>query len=153
MVDDRYVEHARAGEWLRVLRDGEGRSVGTARTYAGRIALYLTWAVGARVDALAPSVEELAAFARWLERTPSRKHRAGPDRRLAPAAGVVTMTTDRSPGTNRRRLDRGGRVRPFRRLARLDRAIPRRGVDGAVLDERRQLVEAEEPVQSRTASF
>jgi len=99
VVDERYVEHARAGEWLRVLRDGEGRSVGTARTYAGRIALYLTWAMGAGVDPLAPGVEEMAAFARWLERTPSRKHRAGPDRRLGPPAGVVTMTAARSAGT------------------------------------------------------
>ncbi len=99
VVDECYVEHARVGEWLRVLRDGEGRSVGTLRTYAGRIALYLTWAQAAGVDPLAPSVEELGAFARWLERTPSRKHRAGRDRRLAAPPGVVTMTQARSAGT------------------------------------------------------
>ncbi|MDA8282627.1 MAG: tyrosine-type recombinase/integrase [Actinomycetota bacterium] len=99
VVDERYVEHARAGEWLRVLLDGEGRSVGTAHTYAGRIALYLTWATATGVDPLAPAVEQLAAFARWLERTPSRKHRPGRDRRLAPRPGVVTMTAARSPAT------------------------------------------------------
>ena len=99
MVDERYVEHRQAGEWLRVLLDGEGRSVGTAHTYAGRIALYLTWATAAGVDPLAPTVEQLAAFARWLERTPSRKHRPGRDRRLAPRPGVVTMTVARSPAT------------------------------------------------------
>ena len=71
---------------------------GTARTYAGRIALYLTWAVGAGVDALAPSVEQLAAFARWLERTPSRKHRAGP----GPPSGAA----------GRRRDDDGRPARP-----------------------------------------
>lgn len=98
VVDERYVEHAFAGEWLRVLLDGEGRSIGTARAYAGRIALYLTWALTAGVDPLAPSVEELGAFARWLEHTPSRKHRAGRDRRLAAPAGVVT-TAARSAGT------------------------------------------------------
>ena len=36
VVDERYVEHDRAGAWLRVLVDAQGRSVGTARTYAGR---------------------------------------------------------------------------------------------------------------------
>jgi integrase len=99
VVDDHYVEHPRAGEWLWVLLDGEGRSVGTAHTYAGRIALYLTWATTAGVDPLAPTVEQLGAFARWLERTPSRKHRPGRDRRLAPRPGVVTMTAARSAGT------------------------------------------------------
>jgi site-specific recombinase XerD len=99
VVDDRYVEHPRAGEWLRVLLDGEGRSVGTARTYAGRIALYLSWAAGAGVDEVAPSVEQLAGFARWLERTPSRKHRPGPDRRLVPGPRVATMAPARSAGT------------------------------------------------------
>lgn len=100
VVDEGYVEHARAGEWLRVLVDGEGRSVGTARAYAGRAALYLTWAASTGgVDELAPSVEQLASFARWLERTPSRKHRPGRDRRLASQPDVVTMTAARSPST------------------------------------------------------
>ena len=61
VVDDRYVEHPRAAEYLRVLVDGEGRSIGTARTYAGRIALYLTWSGTAGVDELSPSVEQLAS--------------------------------------------------------------------------------------------
>ncbi len=99
VVDKRYAEHHRAGEWLRVLVDAEGRSVGTAHTYAGRIALYLTWAAGAAVDELKPTVEQLAAFARWLERTPSRKHRPGPDRRLASEPGVLTMAPARSAAT------------------------------------------------------
>jgi integrase/recombinase XerD len=99
VVDDRYVEHARAGEWLRVLVDGEGRSIGTAHCYAGRIALFLTWAMAAGVDPLVPTVEQMAGFARWLERTPSRKHRAGRDRRLAPAVGVVRIAPTRSAGT------------------------------------------------------
>jgi integrase/recombinase XerD len=99
VVDERYVEHARAGEWLRVLVSGEGRSVGTARAYAGRIALYLTWTVAAGGDELSPTVEQLAGFARWLERTPSRKHRRGRDRRLSSRPAVVTMTAARSAGT------------------------------------------------------
>ena len=100
VVDERYVEHAGAGEWLRVLVDGEGRSVGTARAYAGRVALYLTWAASVSgVDGLAPTVEQLASFARWLERTPSRKHRSGRDRRVASQPAVVTMSPARSAAT------------------------------------------------------
>lgn len=99
VVDDCYVEHPRAGEYLRLLVDGEGRSIGTARTYAGRLALWLTWAAGAEVSEGAPGVDQLAAFARWLERTPSRKHRAGRDRRRAPDPTVLSMGPARSPGT------------------------------------------------------
>lgn len=83
VVDERYVEHMRAGEWLRVLVEAEGRSHGTAHAYAGRIALYLTWAAATGAAELSPTVEQLAAFARWLERTPSRNHRPGGDRRVA----------------------------------------------------------------------
>jgi integrase len=99
VVDDRYVEHPRAGEYLRALLDAEGRSVGTARTYAGRLALYLTWAAQEGLDELAPDARSLAAFARWLERTPSRKHRKGRVRRRAPSAGVVSLTPVRSAAT------------------------------------------------------
>ena len=99
VVDDRYDEHVRAGEYLRVIRDGDGRSVGTARTYAGRLALYLTWAATAGVDETAVSVEQLAAFARWLERSPSRKHRPGASRRRAVAPNVVPLAPARSPAT------------------------------------------------------
>ncbi len=99
VVDDRYDEHVRAGEYLRVIRDGDGRSVGTARTYAGRLALYLTWAATAGVDETAVSAGQLAAFARWLERSPSRKHRPGANRRRAVAPNVVPLAPARSPAT------------------------------------------------------
>ena len=98
VVDDGYVEHRRAGEYLRSIVD-RGGSVGTARTYAGRLALWLGWAAAGNVDECGPSVEQLAAFARWLERTPSRKHRRGPNRRRAGEANVVTLQAARSPGT------------------------------------------------------
>jgi len=58
VVDDAYVEHGHAGAWLRSLLDAQGRSVGTARTYAGRLALYLTWATSTGVDPVAPTVEQ-----------------------------------------------------------------------------------------------
>jgi len=99
VVDDEYAEHERAATWLRVLLDAQGRSVGTAQTYAGRLALYLTWATTAEVDPAAPTVDELARFARWLERTPSRKHRPGRHRRRAPDPGVVALAPTRAPGT------------------------------------------------------
>ena len=38
VVDDHYVEHDQAAAWLRCLLDAQGRSVGTGRTYAGRLA-------------------------------------------------------------------------------------------------------------------
>lgn len=99
VVDDAYVEHARAGEWLRTLLDAQGRSVGTARTYAGRLGLYLSWAAAAGVDPLAPGVDQLASFARWLERSPSRKHRSGRDRRVAPQPKVQALGPARSAAT------------------------------------------------------
>jgi integrase/recombinase XerD len=99
VVDDRYVEHERAAVWLRVLVDAQDRSVGTARAYAGRLALYLTWAASVGVDAVAPEVDELAAFARWLERTPSRKHRPGRERRRAAQSTVAVLGAARSAAT------------------------------------------------------
>ena len=99
VVDDRYDEHVRAGEYLREIRDGDGRSVGTPRTYAGRLALYVTWAATADVDETAVSAGRLAAFARWLERSPSRKHRPGANRRRAVAPSVVPLAPARSPPT------------------------------------------------------
>ncbi len=98
VVDDRYVEHPRVGEYLRSLLD-RGGSVGTARTYAGRLALWLGWASVGSVDEAAPRVEELAAFARWLQRTPSRKHRRGRDRRIAAGSDIVTLQAARSAST------------------------------------------------------
>jgi len=99
IVDDRYVEHDRSGAWLRALVDAQGRSIGTARAYAGRLALYLTWASSAGVDPVAPEVDQLAAFARWLERTPSRKHRRGKERRRAPQPGIAVLGMARSAAT------------------------------------------------------
>jgi site-specific recombinase XerD len=99
VVDDSYAEHRHAATWLRVLLDAQDRSVGTARTYAGRLALYLTWAATAGVDPVAPEVDELAVFARWLERTPSRKHRRGRERRRATDANLVSFGSARSPAT------------------------------------------------------
>ncbi|MGH9156284.1 MAG: hypothetical protein ACRD1K_10720, partial [Acidimicrobiales bacterium] len=99
VVDDRYVEHPHVAEYLRALVDGEGCSVGTARTYAGRLALWLTRAAAGGADDGAPDVDALTAFALWLERAPSRKHRPGRDRRRAADPIVVPLGPARSPST------------------------------------------------------
>jgi integrase/recombinase XerD len=99
VVDENYLEHPQVGEYLRVLLDGEGRSVGTARAYAGRLAIYLTWAARTGAVASSPGPDELAAFARWLERTPSRKHRPGRNRRRAPDPNVVPLAPARLAAT------------------------------------------------------
>jgi len=99
VVDDRFVEHEHAACWLRVLLDAQGRSVGTARAYAGRLSLYLSWAHSTGVDPIAPTIEQLAAFARWLERTPSRKHRPGRERRRSRQPAVAMLGTARSAAT------------------------------------------------------
>jgi len=99
VVDETYIEHERTAAWLRALLDAQGRSVGTARAYAGRLAIYLTWASSAGIDPAAPEVEELAAFARWLERTPSRKHRPGRERRRGAQPAVAVLGTARSAAT------------------------------------------------------
>lgn len=98
VVDEDYVEHARAAAYLRSVVD-RGGSVGTARTYAGRLALWLGWVSTGGVDEASPTVEQLAAFGRWLERTPSRKHRRGRDRRRAVDPQVVMLRAARSPAT------------------------------------------------------
>lgn len=51
------------------------------------------------MEETSPTVEQLAGFARWLERTPSRKHRPGGNRRRAPGANVSTLAPARSPVT------------------------------------------------------
>ena len=71
VVDDRYDEHVRAGEYLRVLRDGDGRSVGTARTYA-----------------LAGALPDLGG-SRWRGRDCRERRAAG---RLRPLAGAQPVT-------------------------------------------------------------
>lgn len=98
VVNDGYVEYDRAAQYLRSVVD-RGGSVGTARAYAGRLALWLSWTSAAHADDASPGVEELAAFARWLERTPSRKHRRGRNRRRAPDRNVVMLGAARSAAT------------------------------------------------------
>lgn len=44
VVDDRYDSVDDVADFLWVLQHGRGRADGTAKAYAGRLALFLTWA-------------------------------------------------------------------------------------------------------------
>ena len=99
MVDAHYDAAAGVTEFLWVLRHGRGRSDGTSRAYAGRLALYLTWASETGVDWRRPTPVELTAFMGWLGRTQSRKHRAGRNRRQADSVGHRTPGPARAPQT------------------------------------------------------
>jgi hypothetical protein len=93
-----YVEHPRAAEYLRVLVDGEGRSVGTARTYPGRLALFLTRAAGHGVEA------KHAGRGHGVVRPvvgadPEPQASPGRNRRRTPEPKVVSLAMARSPGT------------------------------------------------------
>ncbi|WP_434593672.1 tyrosine-type recombinase/integrase [Streptomyces sp. A5-4] len=57
--------HSEACAYLVGLR-GAGRSFNTERTYAGRIALYLTYCADHGVDWTRPSLPQLLAMMRWL---------------------------------------------------------------------------------------
>ncbi|MEV0149981.1 MULTISPECIES: hypothetical protein [unclassified Nonomuraea] len=58
---------------------GAGRAFNTERTYAGRIALYLSYCRGHGVDWARPGLAQLMAMMRWLadEPVPSRSRKPG----------------------------------------------------------------------------
>lgn len=99
VVDDRYDSVDDVADFLWVLQHGRGCSDGTAKAYAGRLALLLTWAHEADVDWRRPTPVQLTVFIGWLTRTPSRRHRLGRRRRQADAAPGVIGGPQRSPST------------------------------------------------------
>ncbi|WP_220448265.1 hypothetical protein [Nonomuraea diastatica] len=58
---------------------GAGRAFNTEKTYAGRIALYLSYCRGHGLDWAGPSLPQLMAMMRWLvdEPMPSRSRKPG----------------------------------------------------------------------------
>ncbi|MEN8654838.1 tyrosine-type recombinase/integrase [Streptomyces sp. 21So2-11] len=96
VVSADYELHKEASGYLAALRDQEDASVNTERTYAGRIALYLSYCVDAGVDWAAPTMRQLAAFLRWLvdEPLPPKGRRASAVeprfRRKSTANAIVT---------------------------------------------------------------
>ena len=65
VVDADFGLHVEACAYLAGLR-GAGKAVNTEKTYAGRIALYLSYCLGYGVDWSRPSLAQLTAMMRWL---------------------------------------------------------------------------------------
>ncbi|GAA3603940.1 hypothetical protein GCM10022419_105630 [Nonomuraea rosea] len=79
VIDDEDLElHVEACAYLAGLR-GAGRAFNTEKTYAGRIALYLSYCRGHGLDWAGPSLPQLMAMMRWLveEPMPSRSRKPG----------------------------------------------------------------------------
>ncbi|QIZ39766.1 integrase [Saccharopolyspora sp. ASAGF58] len=78
VVDADYELHPYTSAYLASLRAQEDASVNTERTYAGRIALYLSYCVDHGFDWAAPSMRKLAGFLHWLvdEPLPAKGPRA-----------------------------------------------------------------------------
>lgn len=64
-----YALHVEASAFLAALRAMD-RSPNTERVYAGRVALYLSYAADRGVDWSQPGLEDLARFLRWLIQEP-----------------------------------------------------------------------------------
>ncbi|HEY5878661.1 MAG TPA: tyrosine-type recombinase/integrase [Nakamurella sp.] len=75
VVDDAWALHLEACAFLESLRAAD-RSPNTERVYAGRVALFLNWCVGAGVDWMAPTFVQLHGFLRWLATTPYATRRS-----------------------------------------------------------------------------
>ena len=74
-------------------------TIGRNGPHAGRLALYLTWAATGGVDPCSPTITQLSSLARWLEHTPSRKHRRGPGRRRAADPKLLSLGPSRPAAT------------------------------------------------------
>lgn len=81
VVDAGFELQPDASAYLASLRGQEDASVNTERTYAGRIAFYLSYCADRGIDWVAPSAGQLSAFLNWLVGEPwssARGARAGP---------------------------------------------------------------------------
>jgi integrase len=66
VVDADFELQPDASAYLASLRGQEDASVNTERTYAGRIAVYLSYCTDRGIDWAAPSAGQLSAFLNWL---------------------------------------------------------------------------------------
>lgn len=96
VIDNRYELHPAASAFIGSLRD-DGRSVNTQRTYAIRVAQYLTWCEGFGVDWGDPSFRQLSSFKSWLveEPLPHRGRKVATTRkyRAKGTANAILTTT------------------------------------------------------------
>ncbi|MGN9844898.1 hypothetical protein ACTMTI_42910 [Nonomuraea sp. H19] len=77
VVDEDLKLHVEACAYLAGLR-GAGRAFSTEKTYAGRIALYLSYCQGHGVDWSSPSLPQLMAMLRWLAPGSRERHTRPP---------------------------------------------------------------------------
>lgn len=99
VVDADYKLHRYASEYLASLRGQEDASVNTERSYAGRIALYLSYCADHGIDWARPSMRQLAEFLNWLVDEPlppaGRRSRLEPRHRSSGTANAVAGTAFR----------------------------------------------------------
>lgn len=81
VVDESFDLHIEACAYLAGLR-GAGRAFNTERTYAGRIALYLSYCAANGIEWTTPTLPQLLAYQRWLVEEPL------PRRGRRPVAGL-----------------------------------------------------------------
>lgn len=83
VVNEAFELHTEACAWLAGLK-GNDRAYNTQRTYAGRVALYLSYCTENAVDWTCPSLAQLMAMMRWLvdEPLPSKGRRSNPEPRF-----------------------------------------------------------------------
>lgn len=99
VVDADYELQPYPSAYLASLRARDDASVNTERTYAGRIALYLSYCFDRGIDWAAPSVDQLAVFLHWLVDEPLPPKRVGaealPKFRSKRTANAITGTVFR----------------------------------------------------------
>jgi len=90
VVDADFDLQPDAVAYLAAVRGREDASVNTERTYAGQIALYLSYCAERGVDWAAPSMAQLSAFLHWLVDEPWS---SGPARRRFRSRGTANAIT------------------------------------------------------------
>lgn len=89
VIDDDLRPMRVADAYLRHVRFGRDDAESTTKSYAGAVALYLTWCVAAQSD-WRTAADRLGSFILWLRHTPSHDGRPGPSVVLAgPGASEI----------------------------------------------------------------
>lgn len=137
IIDDEYELHDEASAFLRGIVELRDRSIGTARVYAGRVALFLTWCDVNGVEWNRCDLEVLAHFKLWLQRTPPRAAPSADEELWSGAAG-------RSGRTVRSYLTA---VTEFLRYGATQGVVPRHVADSLV--EQKWIASSDVPLEAR----